>query len=59
MAQGYCEVKDRVVSNWMRHRNGERPKDPVKVKGEAGIQRSGMEWGPRVGSSGLLDTALC
>ena len=47
MAQGYCEVKDRVVSNWMRHRNGERPKDPVKVKGEAGIQRSGMEWGPR------------
>lgn len=47
MAQGYCEVQDRVVSNWMRHRNGERPKDPVKVKGEAGIQRSGMEWGPR------------
>ena len=43
MAQGYGEVKDRVVSNRMRHKNGENSRDPVKVKGEVGVQRSGMK----------------
>ena len=45
MAQRYCEVKDRVELD--ETQEWRTPKDPVKVKGEAGIQKSGMEWGPR------------